>query len=85
MVRLEKRVELCNQGQNDVAVKTLYAEDIVSVAAAAPAGGVREKKGLADVIPKGQWWMENHQIHNASIVGPFPHDDRFIVPFSPTT
>ena len=30
---------------------------------------------------KGQWWRENHEVHSASVTGPWPHGDRFIVGF----
>jgi hypothetical protein len=33
------------------------------------------------VKAKGEWWMANHEIHSASLTGPWPHDDRFIVGF----
>jgi len=78
----KKLVELCSQGKNHVAVETLYADDVVSIEAGAPPGGVREKKGLAEVMAKGMWWRDNHEIHSASVTGPFPHDDRFIVNFN---
>ena len=66
------------------AIERLYAQNIVSVEAAAPAGqGVeREMQGLEAVKAKGKWWEENHEIHNASVEGPWPHGaNKFAVRF----
>lgn len=76
-----KLVELCRQGKNTEALNTLYADDVVSVEAGVPPGREREAKGLDAVRGKGQWWEENHEVHSASVTGPWPHDDRFIVGF----
>jgi ketosteroid isomerase-like protein len=76
-----KLVELCGQGRNREALDTLFAADMVSVEAAPPPGGARETRGLVAVKAKGQWWVDNHEIHSASITGPWPHDNRFVVGF----
>ena len=78
----EKLVALCKEGKNDVAIQELYSDDIVSVEAEAAPGMEREAKGRAAVVGKGQWWVENHEIHSANVQGPFPHgEDRFAVVF----
>jgi len=78
----KKLVALCKEGRNEEAAKTLYAEDIESVEAAARPGGDRTAKGLAAVLAKGAWWSENHTVHSAEVHGPYPHgDDRFAVRF----
>lgn len=75
-------VSLCRAGKNDEAVQTLYAPDIVSVEAS---GGdetmPREMHGMDAVVAKGKWWMDNHEVHDSTVGGPWPHDDRFIVTF----
>ena len=76
-----KMVELCKQGKNLEALNTLFAADVVSVEAGAMPGMDRESKGLAAVKAKGEWWLANHEVHSASMTGPWPHDDRFIVGF----
>ena len=77
-----KMIALCKQGKNAEALDTLFAADMVSVeAGTGPAGGEREARGLAAVKAKGEWWVNNHEIHSANITGPWPHDDRFIVGF----
>lgn len=76
-----KLVELCRQGKNDDALTTLFSDDAVSVEAFAPPGGQQEATGLQALRGKGDWWRDNHEIHSASITGPWPHGDRFVVGF----
>jgi ketosteroid isomerase-like protein len=78
----KKLVQLCNEGKNHEAMETLYAADIVSVEAGAPPGTSPEAHGLPAVIAKSKWWADNHTVHSAACVGPFPHGDRFIVRFT---
>ena len=79
----EKLVAFCKEGKNQESINTLYADDIVSVEAAAPpSGGDRTMKGKEAILGKNKWWADNHEIHSAEIQGPFPHgDDRFAVIF----
>jgi ketosteroid isomerase-like protein len=77
----KKLVELCRQGKNAEALDTLFADDAVSVEAAAMPGGQRESDGLEAIKQKGEWWFANHEVHSASVTGPWPHDDRFVVGF----
>ena len=77
----KKLVELCKQGKNMEALDTLFAQDVVSVEAVAMPGAQQEAKGLAAVKGKGAWWLANHEIHSASVTGPWPHGDRFVVGF----
>ena len=74
-------VALCRQGKNDEAVSTLFADDAVSVEAVAMPGGSQEASGIAAIKGKGEWWRANHEIHAASVTGPWPHGDRFVVGF----
>ena len=77
-------VAFCKEGKSLESINTLYAEDVVSVEAAPPpAGGERVTKGIEGVRAKNQWWSDNHEIHSASVEGPWPHgDDRFAVRFT---
>ena len=76
-----KYVSLCQAGKNEEALKTLFADDAVSVEAAAMPGMPQEARGIAAIKAKGEWWSNNHEIHSASVWGPWPHGDRFIVGF----
>jgi hypothetical protein len=51
------------------------------VEAVAMPGAQQEIKGLAAVKGKNEWWLANHEIHSASVSGPWPHGDRFVVGF----
>lgn len=74
----DQLVSLCRAGQNIEAINTLYAPNIVSIEAADMGGQGRATEGLAGVLGKGTWWVANHEVHSASVEGPFPHgDDRF--------
>ena len=77
----KKLVELCKAGKNDVAKDTLYAPEIVSVEAGGPPGQDPTSTGLQAVLAKGKWWADNHEIHSATIDGPYPNGDQFIVKF----
>ena len=74
-------VDLCRQGKNHEAIQTLYADDVVSVEAGAPEGMSKETVGRDAVLAKGQWWVDNHTVHDANTTGPWPHEDQFIVGF----
>jgi ketosteroid isomerase-like protein len=76
-----KLVELCNQGRNMEALDTLFAKDVVSVEPVAMPGMQQETKGLAAVKGKNEWWVKNHEVHSATVSGPWPHGDRFAVGF----
>ncbi len=76
-----KLVALCNEGKNLEAIKTLYADDVVSVEACEMPGHEKEMSGLEAVTGKTEWWMENHEVHSSEVTGPFPHDDRFACVF----
>lgn len=75
-------IDLCSQGKNIEAIETMYTDDVVSVEAGAPPGGEREVHGKAAVLGKSQWWVDNHIVHSASITGPWPNGDKFIVGFT---
>lgn len=78
----KKYVELCKTHQNQVALETLFSKDVVSVEAAAMPGLPAELRGLSAVLEKGKQWMANHEVHSASVEGPWPNGNRFIVRFS---
>jgi ketosteroid isomerase-like protein len=78
----QKLVDYCRAGRNLDAINELYAEDVVSVEAMDPPEGNRESRGIEAARGKNQWWIENHEVHDASIEGPYPHgEDRFAVTF----
>lgn len=52
-----------------------------AVEAGAPPGESPERKGLSAIRAKGEWWYANHEVHQVTITGPWPHGDRFILGF----
>ncbi len=79
----QRLVDFCREGRNLDAINELYADDVVSVEATDPPEGEREAHGIDAVRGKNQWWVDNHEMHSASIKGPFPHgEDRFCVLFN---
>ena len=77
----DQLVKLCREGKFSEAVGSLYADDIVSMEAAAPPGQSRESKGLEAVKAKGEWWQANHEIHAAVVEGPLVAGSNFAVTF----
>ena len=61
-----KFVELCNQGKNFDVMRTMYANDIVSVE-----GDGKETAGQQPVIRKSEIWQGNNTIHSETVRGPF--------------
>ncbi len=45
------------------------------------AGMPAEMRGIDAIRGKNVWWMENQQVHSASVDGPFVNGDRFSVNF----
>ena len=77
----DKLVALCREGKFREATDALYSDDIVSLEAAAPPGGSREVKGIAAVHAKGDWWVENHEVHSSTVEGPIVAGPFFTVRF----
>lgn len=81
----QQLVDLCRQGQNLLAMEQLYDADIISVEASATAGAraYQEVKGIDACKEKGMKWLSAHEIHGATVEGPFMHGaDKFAVYFA---
>jgi ketosteroid isomerase-like protein len=78
----KRYVELCQAGKNEVCLDELFAKDAVSVEAAAMPGMDRVVKGLDAIRAKSKVWSENHVVHSAEAIGPFPNENRFAVRFT---
>ncbi len=76
-------VALCQQGEFDQAMETLYAPDIVSIEGQGTEEMPARLEGIDAVRGKAQWWDANHEIHGFVTNGPFVghRDDQFIVGF----
>ena len=75
-------VDLCNRGQSQQAIDTLYAQNIVSIEAMEMPGMPARTEGLAAVKARKKAFYDNTTVHSSSAEGPWPHGDRFIVNFS---
>lgn len=71
-------VALCREGNNEAAIRELYADDIVSWEVQEP---MRETRGKENVLGKLFWWNGAHEIHAATTEGPFANGDEFAVRF----
>jgi hypothetical protein len=78
----KKLVDLCKQGKFKEAMNSLYASNIVSIEAGAPAGQSPRVDGIEAVRGKADWWEKNHEIHSMKVEGPWPHGDRFVARFT---
>jgi ketosteroid isomerase-like protein len=76
----DRLVALCKDHKNFDAMKELYADDIVSVEAAAKSGSF-DTAGKAAVIKKSENWAAAHEIHGSNTEGPFLANDKFSVLF----
>ena len=74
-----KLVELCKTGQNQAAIATLYATDIVSYEATEP---MLVTRGIEGVKGKNTWWTDNHTMHSGTARGPWINGEQFVVEFT---
>lgn len=70
---------LLEQGDHEGAARKYNADDIVSYEAME--GPMAVCEGKEAVKQKGDWWAENHEVHGASVEGPFFNGDQFTVRF----
>ena len=75
-------VALCREGRFLDAVKTFYADDIVSVEAVDYQGLGREMHGKEAVLGKNVAWFNDNEVHSASVTGPFVSPEKFAVWYS---
>ncbi|GJL52838.1 SnoaL-like domain-containing protein [Candidatus Nitrospira salsa] len=77
----EELVALCKQGKNMDAIEKFYSPNIVSIEACAMPGMEQTQTGIDAIKGKNTWWVENHEVHDGEVSGPFPHGNRFAVLF----
>ncbi|MCI5072583.1 nuclear transport factor 2 family protein [bacterium] len=77
----KKLVELCQAGKGMEALDSLYDENIVSVEAMDMPNIGREQKGLDAIKQKNEWWYNAHEVHTATVDGPYPNGNQFAVNF----
>jgi SnoaL-like domain len=77
----QKVVELTRKQAWHEALDTLYDRNIVSLEAQGMGGQSPEKRGLDQVRGKTDWWVNNMDVHNFKVSGPFVAHDRFVVQY----
>ncbi len=77
----DKLVHHCRNQTEAEGLRTLYAEDAVSVEPMAPEGMDTVTKGRAAIQGKHDWWNANMEVHSAEVEGPFVNGDSFSVIF----
>ena len=71
-------VALCQQGKFDEAGEKYWADDVVSIEAM---GAEAESRGKQAARAKGEWWSNNHDVHEVKVEGPYVNGDAFTVRF----
>ena len=77
----QKVVELVRKQAWHEALDTLYDKDIVSIEARTSDGELPEKRGIAEVRAKTDWWLNAMEVHSFKANGPFVAHDRFVVQY----
>jgi hypothetical protein len=77
----QKVVELVRKQAWHEALDTLYDKDIVSIEARTSDGESPEKRGIAEVRAKTDWWLNAMEVHSFKANGPFVAHDRFVVQY----
>jgi len=75
-------VALCSEGRFLDAVKTLYADNVVSVEAVDYQGLGREMHGKEAVLGKNVAWLDDNDVHSISVTGPFVSPEKFALLYS---
>ena len=73
---------LCREGRFLDAVDRYYSDDIVSVEPIGSPEMPAEQKGIEAVKGKNEWWVENHEVHELAVRGPYIGDEGFAVHFN---
>jgi ketosteroid isomerase-like protein len=71
--------DLLRQGNDEAAASKFNADSIVSYEAME--GPMAVCEGKEALKQKGDWWRANHEVHGASVEGPFVNGDQFAVRF----
>ena len=75
-------VGLCRQGQFAEALDQYYSDDIVSIEPVGSPEMPARQEGIEAVRAKNQWWVDNHEIHEVIVEGPYVGETQFAVRFT---
>jgi ketosteroid isomerase-like protein len=71
-------VAMCKEGKFAEAGEKYWHDDVVSVEAM---GENAESHGKAAARGKGEWWSNAHEVHSATVEGPYVNGEDFTVRF----
>ena len=71
-------IALCKQGKFGESGEKYWADDVLSVE---PMGDSPESRGIDAARGKGEWFVNNHEIHGVEVDGPYVNGDQFVVRF----
>ena len=78
----EDLVSQCKEGKFFEVIEKHYAPDITSVEPVEMPGMGAVAQGIEAIKGKNQWWVENHEVHEMQIEGPFVGSNQFAVRFT---
>ena len=70
---------MCQAGQFEEAGRRFWSDKVVSIEAME--GPMSRCNGIQEVVAKGQWWYENHDIHSFRTEGPYVNGSQFALQF----
>lgn len=74
-------VRHCSKGEFAAVLDKHYSDDIVSIEPVAGPNMPAKQEGIAAIRGKNEWWVANHDMHGASVEGPFVSEEQFAVRF----
>lgn len=74
-------VRYCSKGDFAAVVDQHYSDAIVSIEPVSGPNMPARQEGIEAIRAKNQWWVENHDIQDASVEGPFVSEEQFAVRF----
>ena len=76
--------ELCREQKYIEAVETLYDENIVSIEPMDTEEMPGRLEGKQDVMNKNKWFIDNFEVVESTVYGPYPNGERFAMAFCVT-
>jgi len=74
----QKLVDMCREGKNRQVIEELYSDDHIAIEAMAGGPKGRATSGKEDLLAGNDWFFNAFEIHDSSVDGPYPCDDKFI-------
>lgn len=65
---------LAGAGKDEEIARKYWADDVVSVELQDP---MRVTRGKAEVAKKGEWFVNNHEVHSVKCDGPYVNESQF--------